>query len=39
MNLCTMKKNIDPKDKKDVLNDLLDELEIFKGTEKFVVRK
>jgi len=24
---------------KNVLDDLLDELEIFKGTEKFVVRK
>jgi len=32
-------RNIDPKDNKEVLEDLLDELEIFKGTEKFVVRK
>ena len=32
-------KEIKPEDNKDVLEDLLDELEIFKGTEKFVVRK
>jgi len=32
-------KEIKPEDNKEVLNDLLDELEIFKGTEKFVVRK
>jgi arylsulfatase A-like enzyme len=32
-------KEIKPKDNKEVLDDLLDELEIFKGTEKFVVRK
>ena len=32
-------KNIDPKENKDVLDDLLDELDIFKGIEKFVVKK
>ena len=32
-------KEIKPEDNKDALNDLLNELEIFKGTEKFVVRK
>jgi len=32
-------KEISPENNKDVLDDLLDELEIFKGTEKFVVRK
>jgi len=32
-------RNINPKDNKEVLEDLLDELEIFKGTEKFVVMK
>jgi len=32
-------KQINSEDKKDVLEDLLDELEIFKSTEKFVVRK
>jgi len=32
-------KEIKPEENKYVLEDLLDELEIFKGTEKFVVRK
>ena len=32
-------KEIKPEDNKEILDDLLDELEIFKGTEKFVVRK
>ena len=32
-------KEIKPEDNKDVLEDLLDELEIFKGVEKFIVRK
>jgi arylsulfatase A-like enzyme len=32
-------KEIKPEDNKEVLDDLLDELDIFKGTEKFVVRK
>ena len=32
-------KNIDPQDHKEILEDLLSELEIFKGTERFVVGK
>ena len=32
-------KEIKPENNKEVLDDLLDELDIFKGTEKFVVRK
>jgi len=32
-------KEIKPEDNKEVLEDLFDELEIFKGIEKFVVRK
>ena len=32
-------KEIKPEDNKEVLEDLFNELEIFKGTEKFVVRK
>ncbi|MEM4058749.1 MAG: sulfatase-like hydrolase/transferase, partial [Thermoplasmata archaeon] len=32
-------KNIDPQDHKEIFDDLLSELEIFKGTERFVVRK
>jgi len=32
-------KEIKPEDNKKVLEDLLDELDVFKGTEKFVVRK
>ena len=32
-------KEIKPEDNKEVLEDLLNELDIFKGTEKFVVRK
>ncbi len=34
-------KDIDPRssDHKEILEDLLDELEIFKGTQRFVVRK
>ncbi len=31
------KKSMDPKEKKDVLRDLIDELYIYKGTEKFVL--
>ena len=32
-------KEIKPEDNKKVLEDLLDELDVFKGTEKFVLRK
>jgi hypothetical protein len=32
-------KNVDSQNHKDVLDDLLNELEIFKGAERFVVRK
>jgi len=31
------KKNMDPKEKRDVLKDLIDELYIYKGTEKFAL--